>query len=1524
VLVAEHPSLVNSLKVPRFLQISIEIFIFACMVGATTLLLRPLQEAMRERMIVLRDSLIQSVEDFLGRDISYSSMGPSMFGTLDVRNVVISGAGEPLISVARLRVSWSLLRLLRDEPGFIQAISIDKPSIHFDRERDADIVALFSNGSKQLSLSDLFDAGIRFKLRNGAATVSMSENRFLLDALNFDVSLRGGRLQFQGEWSARGSLATAGAPSATQTTDISFSMKNRVNGDSALDFSNAGASLSVASFSSTLGSFASSLTINAMFEDNVVKLTKINDRALFDISADYALDSGRLVGTFRCEDFIPARLVSLSGALEPFNRLLFINTSGLVFFENNAQDGLSYALSFSGVLPAGFRLSDLNPGHENSSPVLDVVLGGSSFAINGEGDRERIAFDSLSVNIPKTAFPKSPLTLEGRAGFEGSLVFKTLEAEGKVALSGFSLSGGERLAADFAMRFYNNEITLEDGAISFGQEQFSGMSASARFAEQGMSVTLLMEQQENAGTGIAIDGFLDYEPQRLEVNVTLDTVSPDELLNIAAPFVTPPEIPSLPVPLEQILLSGDVFLTTDFTRFVWNAPRCAIDLAETGRLFSGALAGSDRRVEVVNGGVNLFGQTIIASGAVDFVDKDDVSFSLSALLRDTPYSLEGTILDLNSISVQGSYGLSASLSMPSPGAYSGYITLDSAPVPLGEQYARVSISASGRYTGADSWSLDLERLELANVPTPVSEASSLSLAGRVDQSGVAIPAIFFDDGRGGLNGALDVSWNRDFSTISGNVHLDNTKERYDLDGSFINKRLALRFDGAEMQLARFMTQSWDAIVSGSAALQWTSDTALSPHTALASLANPLKLVTPEDRFTVDIDLSSLSATVSGADIRLSADASLNTDRLVIQNIQARYGTLVMNAPLIQARRDGRVEGTAVARLEDPGNAIDMACTLGIDFTPIASWLNLDEAINSFQGLLSVDTFTFDSFLMEEPFLVNFSREQGLIALRGGARDMIRLRLSDDGDFYAALASPSPVRGSLIGSLRNNRIEALVPDLYVDLSALWRLMPTLVTDIIGLPGGFVTANLEISGSIADPEFFGVAEGNSIRMTVPHFLTRDIRPVPITFMLDGNEMRFGPIPAGVGSGQGLVSGWFRFDRWVPNVFTLDIQVPAETPLPVGFTVNGVMADGYASGNLKLSMEDMIFTATGDLVAQDTDITINAEELAATQLDAPITNERIITNFTIRSGRKVLFMWPNRDFPILQAYADMGDTLKIMNDTITRHFSLAGDISLKSGEIFYFQRSFYLREGTLSFNENEVQFEPRITARAELRDQSNEGMVTISMIVDESPLQSFTARFASNPPLSQMEILSYLGQSFMGDSTQTESGSEFSQSRLIASTADLFAQTWVLRGVERWVRDHLFLDMFSFRTQFIQNLAASQIWGQSRSAVNGETPTRTGGDALGFGNYLDNTSVFLGKYLDSNTFIQGMVSLRYDENRTAAAQGMPTLGGYAVEADIGFELRSPWMDIRMNIVPTHFEHLFIDDVSVSLIWRRSFFGL
>ena len=443
-------------------------------------------------------------------------------------------------------------------------------------------------------------------------------------------------------------------------------------------------------------------------------------------------------------------------------------------------------------------------------------------------------------------------------------------------------------------------------------------------------------------------------------------------------------------------------------------------------------------------------------------------------------------------------------------------------------------------------------------------------------------------------------------------------------------------------------------------------------------------------------------------------------------------------------------------------------------------------------------------------------------------------------------------------------------------------------------------------MGDPEFFGIAQGNSVRLRVPMFLNDEIGPVPITVYIEGNEMRFGPINVPVGSGRGEVAGWFLFDRWIPDTFSLDISVDESASVPVAFDILGVIANGYASGALNLAMEDRIFRATGNLTGRNTEIALNTGEIASRNREV-VTTIPVIVDIAITSGNKVEFLWPSSDFPILRAYADVGTGIQIASDSVAGSYSVIGDVALRSGEIYYFQRSFYIRQGVLSFNENEIQFDPRITLRAETRDRTDTGPVTISMLADNAPLLSFNARVESSPPLSQMEISALLGQNITG-----VSGDNAVQAAFLASTADIFIQFGLIRRMERVIRDFLRLDMFSFRTQILQN-AVMSLW----------SPV----DRVGLvGNYFDNTTVFLGKYIGSNIFGQGMLLLRYDEdnqplgglNRTN--RGL-SIGDYTIELDFGIEMHSPLFDVRWSISPLHVENMFIDDMSFSVLWRWTF---
>jgi len=277
-------------------------------------------------------------------------------------------------------------------------------------------------------------------------------------------------------------------------------------------------------------------------------------------------------------------------------------------------------------------------------------------------------------------------------------------------------------------------------------------------------------------------------------------------------------------------------------------------------------------------------------------------------------------------------------------------------------------------------------------------------------------------------------------------------------------------------------------------------------------------------------------------------------------------------------------------------------------------------------------------------------------------------------------------------------------------------------------------------------------------------------------------------------------------------------------------------------------------------------------------------------------------------------LGTKLHVTADTLTKQFSLTSDIKIRGGEIFYFERSFYIRSGQLVFRENELRFAPRLTARAETRDRNEDGPVTISLIVDNAPLFDFTARFESSPPLSQMEILALMGQSITGSQTDDNTGQNQRERALafVNSGADMLAQFTLGQWFERHVRNFLQLDMFSFRTQVVQNFIFSRVPGLTLQPVD-----RNGA----LGNYLlDNTTLFGGKYIGQDLFIQGMLSMRYDANRN-------TFGGMTFQPDIGLELQGPVvfyglnLRIRWDFVPEHPENWYANDNAITFTLSRSF---
>jgi len=281
---------------------------------------------------------------------------------------------------------------------------------------------------------------------------------------------------------------------------------------------------------------------------------------------------------------------------------------------------------------------------------------------------------------------------------------------------------------------------------------------------------------------------------------------------------------------------------------------------------------------------------------------------------------------------------------------------------------------------------------------------------------------------------------------------------------------------------------------------------------------------------------------------------------------------------------------------------------------------------------------------------------------------------------------------------------------------------------------------------------------------------------------------------------------------------------------------------------------------------------------------------------TGKRVEFFWPSETFPVVRTTAAPGGKIAITYRGDTGAFTVTGGADVHGGEIFFFDRSFVLKEGSIAFQEDERSFDPRITARAEIREWEPVigEEVKIWLDVDDT-LNRFSPRFSSDPALPEPDILALLGAPL----TRQVAGEGLLSSAVMLSS-DLLSRFGLLRPFEQRVRELLGLDMFSVRTQVIQNLVAEKVLG-----YEGLNP-------------LDNTSLSLGKYLGDDLFLEMLVRLQAPRGPS----GLLLPGhGLTSEFELNLEWDTPFFLLEWSFLPRNPDALFLTDNSLALKWRYTY---
>jgi hypothetical protein len=1409
-------------------------------------------------MVLLRDYLIGQAEGILNRTISYSSARPSIVGSLDIQDVFIYGLqGEPVLKLDRFRAEYSVFALLTEKKtGALRLVSMEGLDFTYDLDGDRDLAELFSYRGED-SPSFILPEECRLELRRGAVLVKKGGGSLAITGLYFDGQVEDDRIVFDGSWHTEAVLA---GPAGSLN---SVAVDGGLVGDFARDFSGGNFSLSVSALkgnSFELGNLLFDFSIH----NNVVELKNSGEKALGMFLA-YNLDAAVLSGEFLPDNFAFGEILRFSGDWEPYNSWLDMTLSGNVSFSAD-KDGFDYRFDLRGN------------GTQAAFPVFDLA---------GSGDDGKIAFNRLHL-----AFS------QGTVDYSGDLLFDPLIPQGVLRFGNFSLTGNPGLNGDLRFARSGRNLGVFSENLSSGGAALSAVSGSVNWEDSGCTYALELFRLKNAGSpeeprfgSVSVKGSFDREPGespgRLQGSVVLDSFLAADIAAMAAPFYRREFIP---VFAGDIAVTTEIFISTDFEHISYNAPNfTAVHEKFSGVFAASLISGTDRRFEASGGKIGWKNESADIALQADFSDPDNVTFFTQIAYGDFAYYFEGVFFDRRTLSIRGSYGISVYAAAAGSGEYSGYVDIASAPLPFRGRTVRVSAAAALRFDSLSSWNVDINSLEFRETGEPALQVTRLLVSGTVNQDGARIERLLYGDRFGELSGSVQADWERDFSEARGRLFLIGENENCILEAAYRNDGGASLGDGKTgraafevqltgVQLDRFIQGGRRVRLSGSVDGVWNGP----------------------DSYEVNVNMESLETRGGAMPFSISARGFVNQDRIDIRDAEARIGELTVKSSVFTADRSrSLVKLSAGLEGTIQGREAGLEMSLNASFAPINNWFGIAGAAGAFRGSLDVESAYLEDARLAEPCRFDFSRsgenDSGpVVRVSGGPGDMLRFELLGDGSLYLDLANPSPVQTSITGTFKDFVIDAYSGEVFIDLPAVWPLLP--VEDVIVFTGGFITGKTRISGSIFDPEFSGSAWGSGVRLRVPQFLPEEIGSSYGAITLDGSEISFGPLKAACGKGEGEVTVSLRFNRWIIGC-DVDVVVSDQAPIPFSFDLSGLKAGGNASGNMRFVVENReILTVTGTVGVEGTVITIDSEKISAFRdgTGGRTTKLDIVTDLRVNAGRRVEFLWPNEDFPVLRAYGASGTGLRVIADTRTPQLVLSGDVLLRGGEIYYFQRSFFIREGQVFFNPKDLRIDPLISARAEIRERNDEGPVVISMIIDNAPLSSFTPRFESNPPLSQLEIYSLLGQ--MPAEGQ---GSEV----VLRTLTDALTQFTVVRQVERQVRDILGLDMFTVRIQVLQNALLR--------AMN-DDPEERRRDAIG--NYFDNTAVYMGKYIGSNLFIQAMVAMRYDQYRAEN-------GGLRFEPDIGLDLRTPFADVRWNISPRHPENLYVTDQSFSLIWRWSF---
>ncbi len=1432
-----------------------EIVIIILLIALSTPLIHLLNQHLNQKMDELKSRTLSLMEDKLGRAISYRSISPSIFGFLAVRDLKIHSFSDPeaiLLKINRVKIYYSIFDFLitKDPVNSLREVNIANSLFRIDRERDKEIFEFLDRLSGRYTQEETEASRHTLKFSGTNITLHYSSPGMglELEKLFFSISRRRDFYNL----AVRCSVEYDSSP----YDDRGFKLFSRIKVNGQVDQRLTWSDMAVRIYCMKTDTFEiGRQTFQVSLKENEFSVRKIQDRAPLDLQFRLNLDSNELAFSFKTENFTPSDSFRLTGAMNHYNRYLNCSlTSSGSFTYKIDESRLTYLLDFQA------RLRDKRIPME-----LNIVS-------HLFGNEKIVYLEPFIVNSEK-----------GSIEFMGNILIENYFPAGFLKLIDVRSITGQTLNAGFQLQRETKGLSVKGNRLVVGSTSFENINLDIvpLNGEYKFILTTSLAHTE-IDNSIEARGAFSFKPKPVLEAVTDLSGIP---LHTVYQLISPPQSfsPRLNRRLKPLSLNISLDIKTDFKQFKLISPE--VRITDTNNIDNAVRFGitgdntafviSDITVEWDEYVMSGFFKTASAGNRTDFKS--------TLLFEGKTYTFEGFHIPGRELQIDGSHSFQVSIlssgmvnPLLSPGPVLPLhgspfqVKMRSFPVPFKKGVMYISTDIDGIVTRGGALFLASKQTEFKNIPFISPGDNSLRMSFSVKRDILRFESLVFEDHLSTLEGSGEIIIS-DFSPVIGkgwiNLGSQTDQERYSLTAELKRNEIYVEFDFWRAPLDRLGKMIISGDGSGRVGVK-------------GSYTDPqvkAEFVLNGGRLNVD-------------PLALEVSISYNKKQFNLESLNLGYlSHKIINGRGRMRFDSGEFAYTSEYRADYFGNAVDFDIVLEGKFKDIVRALPVQSIFRKdLAGELRFSRIT----VQGEPYpdwIFKLKTEKKNLIINGGPEDSIQCQILENGEFTLVLSEPLPIYGRASGTIEGDRLDSSFSVAGMDM----KIINTLArTDIFNFTHGIARGDLRITGLINDPDFYGtlqVRDGGLIFALSPD----EVAPINGSLVFNEKSFTMERLDSFSGRAKITAEGIFFLDHWIPVAYKLVFQTESRPGMWIRTNFGSVHTDGFASGIIKVQGDKASIRIDGDLIIDSCRIALEKVE-ASEDHYIPL-----ILNMNLRTGRRVEFYWPSINFPIIRTYAKQGEEISLYLDEERGDFTILGDVEIRGGEIFYFDRSFYLKQGNIAFGESVEKLDPRITALAEIRerDQNNEELKIFLEV--NNYLSEFSPRFYSEPPRSDIEILDFIGGSL--SSRIEESG--FGVSAVLL-TSDVVSRFGILSPFERAVRELLGLDLFSIRTQIVQNLLVSRLLGENSSTY--------------LINPLDNTTLSLGKYLGTDFFLEMLVRFEAED---IASTGYDSSNRIRTEGEINFEWTTPFFLIEWSINPQHPENLFLTDNTIGLRWKYSY---